>query len=380
MWLGRDMGAEVSAQSYTREERQRYREKVRQNLDVFEKMLNTSSFEFDRPMTGLEIELNLVDGHMQPHFHNAEVLAAIADEDYQTELAQYNIELNVPPRPLPGDSALELEAELRDSLNRADRAARAGRLQDRRDRHPPDDHARALRGRVDQPEQPLHRPQRLDLRRPRRGHLPRHRGPHRRAGRHLLRLDRAGVRVHVGAAPPPGRPGGVRRALERRAGALGPTGGARRQLAVLLRQAPPRRDPDRAVQAGHRHPSRRAEEPGRAPAGVLRRALDHLDLRPVRGERPLLPDPARRDQRRGPDGEARGRASRPSWPSCGCTTAPSTGGTGRSTTSSAASRTCGSRTASCRPARRSSTCSPTPPSTTARSGCSPTRTGRCGRR
>ncbi|GAA4387620.1 glutamate-cysteine ligase family protein [Ornithinibacter aureus] len=117
--MGDAMGAEVSSQSYSREERQRYREKVRQNLDVFEKMLNTSSFEFDRPMTGLEIELNLVDADMQPHFHNAEVLAAIADEDYQTELAQYNIELNVPPRPLPGDSALELETELRASLNRA---------------------------------------------------------------------------------------------------------------------------------------------------------------------------------------------------------------------------------------------------------------------
>ena len=58
------MGAEVQSQSYSREERQRYREKVHQNLDVFEKMLNTSSFEFDRPMTGLEIELNLVDDNI----------------------------------------------------------------------------------------------------------------------------------------------------------------------------------------------------------------------------------------------------------------------------------------------------------------------------
>jgi acyl-CoA hydrolase len=32
---------------------------------------------------------------MQPPSHNAEVLAAIADPDFQTELAQYNIELNV---------------------------------------------------------------------------------------------------------------------------------------------------------------------------------------------------------------------------------------------------------------------------------------------
>ena len=42
-WLADAMGAEVEAQSYSREERQRYREKVRQNLDVFETMLDTSS-------------------------------------------------------------------------------------------------------------------------------------------------------------------------------------------------------------------------------------------------------------------------------------------------------------------------------------------------
>ena len=117
------MGEEVTAQSYTREQRQRYREKVRQNLDVFERMLAQSSFEFERPMTGLEIELNLVDKDYQPLFANAEVLEEIADPDYQTELARYNIELNVPPRPLPGDAALHLEDELRASLNRADEAA-----------------------------------------------------------------------------------------------------------------------------------------------------------------------------------------------------------------------------------------------------------------
>ena len=34
---------------------------------------------------------------------NAEVLGAIADPDFQTELGQFNIEINVPPRPLAGD-------------------------------------------------------------------------------------------------------------------------------------------------------------------------------------------------------------------------------------------------------------------------------------
>ena len=52
---------------------------------------------------------------------------------------------------------------------------------------------------------------------------------------------------------------------------------------------------------------------------------------------------------------ARARAARPRCTSCGCTTAPSTAGTARSTTSSTARRTCASRTACCPPGRPSST-------------------------
>jgi hypothetical protein len=121
------MGDDVVGTGYTREQRQQYREKVRQCLDVFERMLSESSFEFERPLTGLEIELNLVDGDFAPAMVNAEVLERIADPDYQTELGQFNIELNVSPRPLPGDSAIHLEESLRRSLNAAqNRAVEAG--------------------------------------------------------------------------------------------------------------------------------------------------------------------------------------------------------------------------------------------------------------
>ncbi|MDQ2737675.1 MAG: glutamate-cysteine ligase family protein [Actinomycetota bacterium] len=117
------MGDDISSGYFTREQRQRYREKVRRCLDVFEKMLAEHSFDFDRPLTGLEIELNLVDQHWQPDMANERVLKAIADPAYQTELGRYNIELNVAPRPLPGDSTLELEAALRASLDRAESKA-----------------------------------------------------------------------------------------------------------------------------------------------------------------------------------------------------------------------------------------------------------------
>ncbi|MEP6629811.1 MAG: glutamate--cysteine ligase [Lapillicoccus sp.] len=117
------MGTEVSAASFSREQRQQYREKVRLSLDVFERMLAHSQFDFERQMTGMEIELNLVDPEYRPQLDNATVLEAIENADYQTELARYNIEFNVSPRTLEGATALDLEADLRASLNEAERKA-----------------------------------------------------------------------------------------------------------------------------------------------------------------------------------------------------------------------------------------------------------------
>ena len=89
------MGTEVERRVFTRADRAAYRQKVRQCLDVFAQMLRESRFDAERPMTGLEIELNLVDDRAEPAMRNAEVLAAIADPDFQTELGQFNIEVNV---------------------------------------------------------------------------------------------------------------------------------------------------------------------------------------------------------------------------------------------------------------------------------------------
>ncbi len=118
------MGDEVGTSEFSRQQRQQYREKVQLCLDVFERMLRDGGFESDRPLTGLEIELNLVDGDYQPNMSNKAVLEQIAHPSFQTELGAYNIELNVPPRPLPGMSALELEQDLRESLNGAESRAR----------------------------------------------------------------------------------------------------------------------------------------------------------------------------------------------------------------------------------------------------------------
>jgi hypothetical protein len=117
------MGDEVAQSVFSREQRQRYREKVQLCLDVFEQMLHTATFDDDQPLTGLEVELNLVDGGFQPFFGNLAVLEEIADPAFQTELGAFNIEFNVPPRSLAGNGAAELEDQLRAALNEAEAKA-----------------------------------------------------------------------------------------------------------------------------------------------------------------------------------------------------------------------------------------------------------------
>jgi gamma-glutamyl:cysteine ligase YbdK (ATP-grasp superfamily) len=119
------MGEDVAARNFSREDRQRYREKLRACLDVFGRMLSESHFDFERPLTGLEIEFNLVDDRQDPAMCNEEVLNAIANDVFQAEVGQFNIEINVRPSTLDGRAAEELEAELRASLNEADARARA---------------------------------------------------------------------------------------------------------------------------------------------------------------------------------------------------------------------------------------------------------------
>jgi hypothetical protein len=117
------MGREVANGAFNRDDRQRYRAKVQRCLDALARMLAENSFSFPRQQMGLEIELNLVDDAMRPAMTNAEVLEKIGDTSFTTELSQHNLEINVRPRPIAGDEALQLEQELRASIRRADAKA-----------------------------------------------------------------------------------------------------------------------------------------------------------------------------------------------------------------------------------------------------------------
>jgi hypothetical protein len=118
------MGQDVAARVFSRADRQRYREKVRTCLDVFARMLADEQFEAGRGSFGLEIELNLTDDAGTPAMANAAVLEAIADPDFQTELGQFNVEINIAPRRFTADVFAELEEGVRGSLNHGEERSR----------------------------------------------------------------------------------------------------------------------------------------------------------------------------------------------------------------------------------------------------------------
>jgi hypothetical protein len=113
------MGQDVATDTFDRSARQHYRMKVQRCLDALARMLTEGGFSTAPPQIGLEVELNLVDDALQPAMANTVVLEKLDDPSFTTELGQHNLELNVRPRPLSGDQASELEAELRASLTDA---------------------------------------------------------------------------------------------------------------------------------------------------------------------------------------------------------------------------------------------------------------------
>jgi hypothetical protein len=118
------MGQDVAARVFSRADRQRYREKVRTCLDVFARMLAEERFDAGRGSFGLEIELNLTDDAGLPAMSNATVLEAIADPNFQTELGQFNVEINIEPQRFTAGVFGELEGGVRASLNHGEERAR----------------------------------------------------------------------------------------------------------------------------------------------------------------------------------------------------------------------------------------------------------------
>jgi hypothetical protein len=98
------------------------RRRLRDSTRVLRTMIDDGRFveperrPGDLSTIGLEVELDLVDELGHPRLVNEPVLDRLRRDDIQHELAQFNLEVNVSPRPLRGAVLSELERDLAATL------------------------------------------------------------------------------------------------------------------------------------------------------------------------------------------------------------------------------------------------------------------------
>ena len=126
---GKGMGQEVDRTTFSRHDRQQYRSNVQRCVDALATMLRDHPFARDEPMTGIEVELNLVGDDLEPAPVAKAVLDSLGSAEFQTELGRWNLELNLPPRPLPGEQWRHFEQQLLDELAMARAKAQDHRAQ-----------------------------------------------------------------------------------------------------------------------------------------------------------------------------------------------------------------------------------------------------------
>jgi len=94
-----------------------------EDLQALEQMLNEGLLESGVRRVGIEQELCTIDYAARPAMLALPLLEALGDDHYTTELAQFNLELNVDPVTLRDDCFTQLEGALVRYLTRANRAA-----------------------------------------------------------------------------------------------------------------------------------------------------------------------------------------------------------------------------------------------------------------
>ena len=117
------MGEHKVKQAHDPEELQRFTRKLLRDLRALERMLDEELIESDVGRIGAEQELFLVDRHWRPSMRALELLEAIDDPHFTTELGRFNVEFNLDPIRLSGGCLRQLEAQLNELLELAVEAA-----------------------------------------------------------------------------------------------------------------------------------------------------------------------------------------------------------------------------------------------------------------
>lgn len=93
------------------------------DVEAIDQMLQNNQIESGISRIGAEQEFCLVDKYFKPSKNAMEVMEKVGDDHFTSELAKYNLEINLDPIELTGDCFSKMKKQLLDLLNKAEDAA-----------------------------------------------------------------------------------------------------------------------------------------------------------------------------------------------------------------------------------------------------------------
>jgi CBS domain-containing protein len=119
------MGSQLVKAIDTEEQRKEFTKQLLYDIEALTTMIETNDFEAGIQRIGAEQEVCIVDSFYRPSFNALEILDAINDEHFTTELGLFNMEANLDPIVLQGNCFSQLETDLTKLLAKAQKAATA---------------------------------------------------------------------------------------------------------------------------------------------------------------------------------------------------------------------------------------------------------------
>lgn len=117
------MGEHSVQYSATPAERREFAARLLNDLKAIEAMQSRGMFETGIRRIGAEQEFCVVDSNFRPSIRGPEILAAINEPHFTTEVARYTLEANLDPQPLQGAAFTRMQAQLDELLELAARVA-----------------------------------------------------------------------------------------------------------------------------------------------------------------------------------------------------------------------------------------------------------------
>src|ERR1700694_4044518 len=110
------MGEHDVDTQFDEQKSQAFMKALLEDLRALEYMIATGGFETGMTRIGAEQEMFLVDRNLRPAPISLEVLAKAKDSRLTTEIARFNLEANLTPRPLKGRCLRLMEQEVEELL------------------------------------------------------------------------------------------------------------------------------------------------------------------------------------------------------------------------------------------------------------------------